>query len=649
MRRTSRAAVAGVAGCVIAASGVALAAPGSARAAVTVTVPGAVRPAGTVVGPAAATQRMTVQVWLAPSATTAAAAYATAVSTPGNAQFHHYLSPDAYTARFGATTASAAAVTSWLSGAGLAQVHADRGRDYVSATATVAKLQSALGVRIERYRVAGTNGKSTIATSNDRAVSVPSTLAADILGVTGLNDAPPVKPAAETTAALAAAAKSPTCSHYWAQYTKTFSPAYKGLTKGALPVCGYHASQIRAAYGAPGASTGAGQTVALVEDDTPVALFQTLGDYAKSMHLPAPKSSQVREQHNKVSGGSCGSAARATPADTGQFYPDEEEMDAEAVYAMAPGANQLMVIDQGCDEDQSLLDGVLTVLAGNGKHPSATIVSNSWQIPQGEVSPKTVHAISVRAAAEGVGLYFASGDTTGLSVTDSDPFVTAVGGTTLELGVTNNRILETGWSDDSGSLDSGQWTDLGVSAGGGGTSLVYGQPAYQKGVVPASMSQVKVGGKTVTDRAVPDLAADGDPDSGLLTGYIESGSASHPGPYQTEVNAGTSLATPLIAGLVADAQQGQESAFGFINPVLYRLAGTTALHDILPVTAALPQPERDAWEAAGDGISAGVDVFDTQGRGKGTTQVTAKGYDTMTGTGTPSGSAFVAGLRRIAG
>ena len=160
-------------------------------------------------------------------------------------------------------------------------------------------------------------------------------------------------------------------------------------------------------------------------------------------------------------------------------------------------------------------------------------------------------------------------------MTDSDPYVTAVGGTTLGIGAKNNRVFETGWSDDYATLDS-RHVDRHrrVRRAGGGTSGVWGQPAYQKGVVPASMSQVRVGKRIVTDRAVPDIAADGDPDSGLLTGYIASGTDAHPGPYQTEVNAGTSLATPLVAGLVADAQQGQKSAFGFINPLLYRLAGT---------------------------------------------------------------------------
>jgi subtilase family serine protease len=112
-----------------------------------------------------------------------------------------------------------------------------------------------------------------------------------------------------------------------------------------------------------------------------------------------------------------------------------------------------------------------------------------------------------------------------------------------------------------------------MGAAGGGTSLVWGQPAYQKGVVPASMSRVQVGKQIATDRAVPDIAADAGLYTGILTGYIASVSNGKPGPYQTMPNAGTSLVCPLIAGLVADAQQGQKAASGFLNPLIYRLAG----------------------------------------------------------------------------
>ncbi len=650
MRRTCRVAVASLAGCVLtAAAGVGLAATGVAQAASVIPVPGSAVTvaAGALVGTAPASQSLTVQVWLTPDLA-GATAFANSVTRPGSLAFHHYLSPNAYTARFGPSAAHAAAVTAWLTAQGLAQVHAGSGRDYVSATGPAARIQSAFGVQIDKYRVTGANGEPTVIESNDRAVSVPAALAPDVLGVTGLDNAPPVTAAAESAPApdsLASKATTPACSHYWAQYTKSFRPAYRGLTKGSLPVCGYSADQVRAAYGATTAATGKGQTVALTESEAPTAMLATLKDYAKANHLPAPKSAQFRELQT-ASGGTCG--ASSPGAAQSDLYNDEAEMDSEAVYAMAPGAAQLMVVGQGCNEDQALLDAALAVLTGNGARPLASVVSNSWQIPLGEVPAQTVHAIDLRAAAEGVGMYFASGDTPGLTVTDSDPYATAVGGTTLGIGAKNNRVFETGWSDDYATLDAGTWTDTGIGEGaGGGTSGVWGQPAYQKGVVPASMSRVRVGTRIAAGRTVPDIAADGDPDSGLLTGYIASGTDAHPGPYQTEPNAGTSLATPLVAGLVADAQQGQKSAFGFINPLLYRLAGTPALRDILPVTASMPQQDRDAWQAASGGASPAVDVFDSQERAS-TQQVTAKGYDTMTGVGTPNGAAFITGLRRAA-
>jgi uncharacterized protein YbjT (DUF2867 family) len=49
---------------------------------------------------------------------------------------------------------------------------------------------------------------------------------------------------------------------------------------------------------------------------------------------------------------------------------------------------------------------------------------------------------------------------------------------------------------------------------------------------------------------------------------------------------------------VAAAQQGAKVPFGFLNPVLYKLAGTSALHDALPLTAATPSLERAVSEAA---------------------------------------------------
>lgn len=654
-------AIAGCVGALVAAVG--FAAPGTSRAeAVVVPVlrAGGAPPVqgAQLVGSAPATGQLSVQVWLRPR-TAAAEAYASAVSTPGSAAFHHYLGPAAWTAAFGPSAASAGAVQRWLRSRGLGHVGVDAGRNYVTASGSVSAVESALGVHVARYRSAAA-GEFWAA---DRAAAIPAALAPEVLSVTGLDGArqaastdaapgstaPAAAAAANAAATPAAKPKAPTCSHYWGEHGHAVRPEYHGLAQISLPACGYSATQLRAAYGASSSATGKGQTVALTESEAPVAMPQTLAAYAKANHLPAPGRSQFRQL----------SAGKACRNGTAQGVPtrslsaltvdDESEMDSEAVYLMAPAAAQVMVVGQGCDEDQALLDAVAAVLTGNGHKPLASIVSNSWQIPQGEVPAATVHALFVRAAAEGVGMYIASGDTPGLTGTDDDPYAISVGGTTLGLGRANQRLFETGWSSDYVSLDQGRWSDQGLGgAGGGGVSDVYRQPAFQRGVVPAAMSRTRIGGKPAVGRTVPDLAAVGDPDTGMLTGYTDDpGPGGRPGAYRTEPNAGTSLATPLIAGLIADAQQGQPGPFGFADPLFYRLAGSSAFHDALPLTTKTPARDRGAYQLPDGTFGTGMDLFDDQNR-KDTAQVTARGYDTMTGLGTPNGTAFVTALRRAA-
>jgi hypothetical protein len=85
-------------------------------------------------------------------------------------------------------------------------------------------------------------------------------------------------------------------------------------------------------------------------------MLQTLKDYAKANRLPAPKAAQFRELQI-ATGGTC-DASRGGAAQSDFF--DESEMDSEAVYAMAPGAAQLMVVGVGCNEVQSLFDSALS-------------------------------------------------------------------------------------------------------------------------------------------------------------------------------------------------------------------------------------------------------------------------------------------------
>jgi hypothetical protein len=111
--------------------------------------------------------------------------------------------------------------------------------------------------------------------------------------------------------------------------------------------------------------------------------------------------------------------------------------------------------------------------------------------------------------------------------------------------------------------------------------------------------------------------------------------------------------------MVIAAQQGQKAPFGFINPVIYTLNGTNAFYDSLPLTRESPALYR--------GVECGLLEFENICKGPETNripslttfddqsptmegytgQVTAPGYDNMTGLGTPDEPNFITALRKL--
>ena len=325
---------------------------------------------------------------------------------------------------------------------------------------------------------------------------------------------------------------------------------------------------------------------------------------------------------------------------------------------MAPGAHQLVVGGDSCNEGdfglQGLFNADLAVL-GTGGHPLATVASNSWESGTEGQAPAVTnieHAILVQAAAEGVGMYFSSGDGSGVLAPSSDSDAIAVGGTTLGIGKGGSRLFETGWSEGISLLNRKSWLFLGeYGAAGGGPSLLWAEPSYQDGVVPADLATAP-GDRGGTVRSVPDISADADPFTGAALGYlIFHNKSGKPPTYSQFPVGGTSEAAPLVAGMVAAAQQGQPASFGLVNPALYQLAGTSALYDALPLTSSSPAAYRGVACPPHDCGLWALTTFDDQSTGMFgyTGQVTLPGYDNMTGVGTPAGAAFISGLRSIEG
>ncbi|HEX3513734.1 MAG TPA: protease pro-enzyme activation domain-containing protein [Trebonia sp.] len=601
-------------------------------------------------GTVPAADMLTLQFWLTPRVA-AAESYATAVSTPGNPLFRQFLSPSAYTARFAATHESAVAVESWLTSEGFARVTTDSGRDYVRATAPVSAIDKALKIQLNYYRAArDANAGRYPLRANDRPVSLPASIVGLVAGVTGLDNAAPTMTYARAGDPRAPKGAKGTevsfaCSQWYLQHYAAGLPRQYGTTKFPTVICGYTPQQLRRAYGYSAANDGKGVTIALVEVGTTPDMFATLQTYAKVHDLQAPSAGRYAEL-SLGEGAACGDP-----------FNIEEQLDVESSYDLAPMASQLVVGGDSCDNGdyglQALYDADASILDGAGGHPLATIASNSWEGGDETIPVNLLwieHDYLVKAAAEGVTMLFSAGDSSGVAIPSSDPYATAVGATTLGIGRGNPRLFETGWSTGISAASDGRWEPQGEQgAAGGGPSLLWKQPAYQHGAVPDRLA-VAPGDRGGLVRAIPDISAVGDPFTGMATGMLSFNAQGDVIGYFEESIGGTSLAAPLVAAVVADAEQGSR-AFGFLNPALYLLAKTRpgVFHDAQALSGSTPAKYRGvACDQDTCGVLA-LTTFDDQSWSMTgyTGQVTAPGYDTMTGLGTPNGQQLISALRAL--
>ena len=148
------------------------------------------------------------------------------------------------------------------------------------------------------------------------------------------------------------------------------------------------------------------------------------------------------------------------------------------------------------------------------------------------------------------------------------------------------------------------------------------------------------GGGTM-HRVVPDVAMVGDPNTGFLVGQSQTfpdGSIR----YSEYRIGGTSLSSPLFAGVVAVANQVHGAPLGFLNPRLYSLSGSSALRDVdhgRRVTDAVVRVDYVNGFDASDGTVTSLRTLNQTG-----TIYTRPGYDDVTGVGSPHGMAFLTAM-----
>jgi subtilase family serine protease len=574
-----------------------------------------------------------------------------AISDPTSASYGKWLSNQAFDDQYAPAKSSVTAVQDWLRGQGFTVTQTLPSGMYVEASGTAAQVEKVFGSPLNNYSY---QGKTVRANSSELSLpaGTPAAVTGAIAGLIGIDQGTALNKPADTLPGPPPGARYGVqpCSAYYGQKIATDKPEAYGKHQ-PYAVCGYVPQQYQSAYGESSllrsGVTGKGVTVAITDA------------YASpTMLADAQKYNQVHGQPEFTPG----QFRQITPAANGyddesecdpQDWYGEETLDVEAVHAMAPGARIVYV---GAADCGSALDDAWASAIDNHV---ANVITDSWNSGTDDLSllgssyVAFYEQYSLEAALTGITVQFSSGDSGDNTAGGTDlaaktvgfpadlPYVTGVGGTSVYIGSKGQHLAEYGWQTDYSQLTNGVWTPTPPgtysSGGGGGTSVLFTQPWYQKGKVPASISEYF--GSTPM-RAVPDISAAGDPNTGFEVGETQ---VFPNGTYWDQYRiGGTSLSSPLIAGMVAVADQFTHTSLGFINPLYYELLDTPALHDI--VAPSSPQAQVRTNYAnnvdASQGYTYELQTIDVQQ----TTLHDTPGYDDETGVGTPDGPAFFLGL-----
>ena len=570
-----------------------------------------------------------------------------AISDPASSSYGHWLTNADFDARYAPAKSSVTAVQDWLRSEGFQITKTLPSGMYVEASGSVAKVESTFGTSVHNYSYLGKNVHA-----NNSQLSLPANTPAAVTsavsGVIGVDQGTALKHTADTEPGPPPGARYGVqpCSAYYAQKVASDKPEAYGKHQ-PYAVCGYGPRQLQGAYGESAllkaGINGRGTTVAITDAYAAPTIYQDAQKYNKVHHQPLFKPGQFSQivpgPNDFDNVDLCGA----------QGWYGEETLDVEAVHAMAPGAKVVFVGAPDC------LSGLDNAWAQTIDSHVADVITNSWTSGTDDITLLGTDYVtfyeqfSTEAALTGITVNFSSGDDGDHTAGGTDvasktvefpadlPLVTGVGGSSVFIGSHRQWLGEYGWQTSYSTLTNGAWTPAPPgtynSGGGGGTSQLFTQPWYQAGNVPASISEYY---SSTPMRAVPDIAMDADPNTGFQVGETQ---VFPDGTYWDQYRiGGTSLSSPLLAGVVAVANQVHHHPLGFINPLYYRLLGTSALHDTVAPTSPVAQVRTDYTNFLDNsqGKFWRLQTVDVQS----STLHDTPGYDDETGVGTPHGPAF---------
>jgi len=410
---------------------------------------------------------------------------------------------------------------------------------------------------------------------------------------------------------------------------------------------------------------GRGETIVIVDAFGSPSIASDLQTFDSQVGLPNPPSFQVITPEGPITTtpANCTSTYSPTGPDLCSDYygwTDETSLDVEWSHVMAPEAS-ILLVETPMTETEGIYGFPQIVAAENYviDHHLGDVISQSFGANESTfTNPGQIDSLRsayINADQHGVTVLAASGDqgstdyvcdpssgcanpdnatccqsTRAIDWPSSDPLVTGVGGTQLQLNAEGNRTApDSVWNDLSSTVGvTGPVYTWGAS--GGGHSIVFSRPQFQNGVA----------GIVGDSRGTPDIAM-----SAAVNGAVDFYDTTDPSVAGWGIVGGTSEASPLFSGIVALADQVAGHSLGYLNPALYAMAESGAPDGIVPISHGSNSFTFcvAADIESNDSCASGSDLVTVPG-------FSADGYyNDATGWGTVNAASFVPALARFAG
>ncbi|HEY6235404.1 MAG TPA: S53 family peptidase [Candidatus Elarobacter sp.] len=444
----------------------------------------------------------------------------------------HKMSRATFVGRFAPSSDDVAAAVSYLRGQGFSNVTATPNNMLVSGTAPAAAVEKAFNTTLHAFRAGGGTYFA-----NTQPAFVPASLDGKVLAVLGLTNFPGLKASAplKPTAPIAPMV-------FGANGAGSAQPCTKNVDQATgAPVCPrfYDPPTFTITYDV-GSTPGAG--------NTEIAIF-TAGDLSASL-------ADFRDNRQQF-----GLLARV-PIQVIQVEPPsgdtsgstEWTLDLTYSYGMAYTAQRMDVYNVASLSFKDLTVA-LNRWAGDDIAPVMNASVGGCEVFPYQTGDMLVgDMILVEAAAQGQTLFASTGDTGGYCGAAGVPPNGGVGGVPMvEYPASSPYAVAVGGTDTFSNVDGTYLGEQAWQSGGGGLSQFEYSPGWQQGIQPVGTTPAG------SFRGVPDIAYDAALETGAL---LWQGGTEY-------ITGGTSLASPMAAGVFARLQSSRLNSLGFAAPLLY--------------------------------------------------------------------------------